>query len=82
MAFQPSADSVGIRRLGFKCSWWHLRQAHDAVASEPSILAKIAIINFFCVAVNTYVPIFRDLDARGGEKTMNRHTNTHTHTGQ
>ena len=23
MAFQPSADSFGIRRLGFKCSWWH-----------------------------------------------------------
>ena len=22
MAFQPSADSFGIRRLGFKCSWW------------------------------------------------------------
>ena len=34
MAFQHSADSFGIRRLGFKCSWWHPRQANDAVASE------------------------------------------------
>ena len=37
MAFQPSADSFGIRRLGFKCSWWHRRQANDAVAFEQSI---------------------------------------------
>ena len=34
MAFQPSADSFGIRRLGFKYSWWHRRQANDAVTSE------------------------------------------------
>ena len=48
MVFQPSADSFGIRRLGFKCSWWHQRQAiNDAVASEPSILAKITIIKVF-----------------------------------
>ena len=40
MAFQPSADSCGIRRLGFKCSWWHRRQANDAVASEPSIFSE------------------------------------------
>ena len=40
MAFQPSADSFGIRRLGFKCSWWHPRQANDAVASEPSIFSE------------------------------------------
>ena len=77
MAFQPSVDSFGIRRLGFKCSWWHPKQANDAVASEPSILAKIAIINFFRVAVNTYVPIFRGLDAHGGRKLR---TDTHTHT--
>ena len=40
MAFQPSADSFGIRCLGFKCSWWHPRQANDAVASEPSIFSE------------------------------------------
>ena len=40
MAFQPSADSCGIRRLGFKCSWWHRSQANDAVASEQSIFSE------------------------------------------
>ena len=40
MAFQPSADSFGICRLGFKCSWWHPRQANDAVASERSIFYR------------------------------------------
>ena len=40
MDFQPSADSFGIRGLGFKCSWWHPRQANDAVASEPSIFSE------------------------------------------
>ena len=50
--------------------------------------AKITIIIYkrvFRVAVNTYVPIFRGLDARGGRKlrtdTHTRaHTHTHTHT--
>ena len=80
MAFQPSADSFGIRRLGFKCSWWHPRQANDAVASEPSIFSENHDYkSVFRVAVNTYVPIFRGLDARGGRK-LNRHTHTHTHT--
>ena len=71
MAFQFSADSFGIRRLGFKCSWWFQRQANDAVASEEAFLVKITIIKvFFCVMVNMYVPtcIFRGLDARGGRK--------------
>ena len=72
MAFQPSADSFGIRRLGFKYSWWHPRQANDAVASERSIFSENHY--FFRVAVNTYVPIFRGLDARGG-----RNLRTHTH---
>ena len=83
MDFQPSADSFGIRRLGFKCSWWHPRQANDAVASEPSILAKKNhdYKSFPRVAVNTYVPIFRGLDARGGRKLRtDRHTYIHTHT--
>ena len=79
MAFQPSADSFGIRRLGFKCSWWHPRQANDAVASERSIFSKNHDYKSFPhVAVNTYVPIFWGLDARGGRKLR---TDTHTHTG-
>ena len=87
MAFQLSADSFGIRRLGFKCSWWHPRQANDAVASEPSIFSpkNHDYKSFFRVAVNTYVPIFRGLDARGGIKLRtdtHTHTYTHTHTGQ
>ena len=68
MAFQPSADSFGIRRLGFKCSWWHPRQANDAVASETS---------FPRIAMNTYVHIFLGLDARGGRKLR---TDTQIHT--
>ena len=82
MTFQPSADSFGIRRLGFKCSWWHPRQANDAVASEPSIFSENHDYkSFFRVAVNTYVPIFRGLDARGGRKLrIDTHTHTHTYT--
>ena len=81
MTFQPSADSFGIRRLGFKCSWWHPRQANDVVASESSIFSENHNSkSFFRVAVNTYIPIFQSLDARGGRKLMNRHTHTHTHT--
>ena len=69
MAFQPSADSFGIRRLGFKCSWWHPRQSSDAVAPEPSIFSENHYISFSRIAVNTLVPICRGLDARGGEHT-------------
>ena len=77
MSFQPSADSFGIRRLGFKCSWWHPRQANDAVASEPNIFSENHDYKrFFRVAVNMYAPIFRGLDARGGRKLR---TDTHTH---
>ena len=54
LAFQPSADSFGIRRLSFKCSWWHPRQANDAVASEPSNFSENHDYNsFFRVVVNT-----------------------------
>ena len=81
MAFQPSADSFGIRRLGFKFSWWHLRQANDAVASEPSIFSENDDYKSFSVSRSTcYVPIFRGLDARGGRKLRtDTHTYTHTH---
>ena len=55
------------------------------VASERSIFSKNhdcnSYIEFFRVEVNTYAPIFRGVDARGGRKLYtNRHT--HTHTGQ
>ena len=54
MAFQPSADSFGIRRFGFKSSW-HPSQSNDAVALNLACLAKITIITvFFRVAVNSY----------------------------
>ena len=84
MAFQPSDDSFGIRHLGFKCSWWYRRQANDAVASERSIFSENHDYKSFSrVAVNTYVPIFRGLDARGGRKLRTdrqTHIETHTHT--
>ena len=55
----------------------HSRQANDAVASERSIFSENHNYKrFFRVAVNTYVPIFRSLDARGGRKLR---TDTHTH---
>ena len=54
-----------------------------AVASERSIFSKNhdcnSYIRVFRVAVNTYAPIFRGVDARGGRKLYtNRHTHTHT----
>ena len=51
-------------------------QANDAVASEPSIFSKNHDYKSFVhVAVNMYVPIFLDLNARGGRKLR---TDTHT----
>ena len=62
-------DYVGIHILGLRCSWGHLRQANDAVASERSIFSENHNYRrFFRVAVNTYVPIFWGLDVRGGRK--------------
>ena len=62
-------DSVGIRILELRSSQWHLRQANDAVASERSNFSKNHDYKrIFRVAVNTYVPIFQGLDARGGRK--------------
>ena len=50
MAFQPSADSFGIRCLEFKCSSWQPRQANDAVASEPSIFSENHNYKIFSVS--------------------------------
>ena len=52
-----------------------------AIASERSIFSKNHDWNsynyrVFRVAVNTYAPIFRGVDARGGRKP---YTNRHTH---
>ena len=55
-----------------------------AVASERSIFSKNHDCNsynyrVFRVAVNTYAPIFRGVDACGGRNLYtNRHTHTHT----
>ena len=82
MAFQPSADSIGICHLGFKSSWWLHRQANDAVASEGSIFSENHDYKSFSrVVVNTYVPIFLGLDTRGGRRLLT-HTHTHTHTNK
>ena len=57
-----------------------------AVASQRSIFSKyhdynsyIYVESVFRVAVNTYVPIFRGLDACDGRK-LRTDTHTHTHT--
>ena len=53
------------------------------VSSERSIFSKnhncnSYIARVFRVEVNTYAPIFRGVDARGGRKLYtNRHTHTH-----
>ena len=77
-------DSVGIRILGLRSSYWHSRQANDAVASERSIFSENHDYkSIFCVAMNTYVPIFRGLDETGGRKLRtDTHTYTHTYTRQ
>ena len=53
-----------------------------AVATERSIFSKNHDCNSYIeFSVNTYAPIFRGVDARGGRKLYtNRHT--HTHAGQ
>ena len=75
MAFQPSADSFSIRRLGFKCSWWHRRQTDDAVASERSIFSENHDYKRFFPCcdehVRTYISGSR---CAWWQKTTNRHT--------
>ena len=53
---------------------------NDAVASERSIFSENQDYkSFFRVAMNTNVPIFRDLDALVDRKLR---TDSQTHTGQ
>ena len=69
-----------FRLFGLRCSSWHSRQANDAVASERSIFSENqGYKSFSRVTVNPYVPIFRDLDARGG-RNLRTDTQTHRHT--
>ena len=78
MSCPRCVDSVGIRILGLRSSLGHSRQANDAVASERGNFSENHDYkSFFRVAVNTYIPIFRDLYTRGGRKLR---TDTHTHT--
>ena len=80
MAFQPSVDSFGIRRLRFKCSWWHRRQANDAVASKRNIFSNNHNYRrFFHVAVNAYVRTYI-LGSRCAwwQKSTNRQADTHS----
>ena len=57
------------------------KQMTPAVVSERSIFSENhdynTYIKSFRVAVNTYVPMFLDIDARSGRKLR---TDTHTHT--
>ena len=63
----------------FKCSWWHPRQANDAVASEPSIFSENHYYKSFSrVTVNMYVPIFWGLVHVVAENYEQTHTHTHS----
>ena len=77
MSCTRCVDSIGIRILGLRSNKWHSRQPNDAIVSERSIFSENHDYKSFSrVAVNTYVPIFLGLDARGGRKLR---TDTHTH---
>ena len=77
MSCPRCADSVGIRILGLGCSWWHSRQANDAVVSEQSIFNENQDYKFFCVAVNTVRTYISESRCAWWQKTD---TLTHTHT--
>ena len=63
MSCPHCADLIGIRILGLRCSWWHLRQANDAIGSERSIFSEDQDYkSFLLVSVNPYVPILQGLD--------------------
>ena len=88
LSHQRCADSVAIRILGLRCTWWHWRQANDAIASERSILSENHDVKVFTCRgepVRTY--IFGGLDARGGrnygqtDRQTDRQTHARTHAG-
>ena len=49
MLYPCLKDSVGIRILGLRCSWWHLCQANDTIGSERSVFSENWIITVFSV---------------------------------
>ena len=72
-SFCSSGEVSGIRG----------KQMTPAVASERNIFSKNHDYNSYIkiFPVNTYVPTFRVLDARGDRKLRTgTHTHTHTHT--
>ena len=75
-------NSFGIRRLGFKCSWWHRRQANDAVASEPSIFSENHDYKVFpCHGEHVRTYISGSRCARVVAENY-KQTHTYTHTEQ
>ena len=81
MAFQPSVDSFSIRRLGFKCSWWHRRQANNTVTSEPSIFCKNQDYKRFFPCRVEHIRIYiSGSRCAWWQKTTKRHTHIIIHT--
>ena len=75
MSYPRCVESVSIRILWLRSTYWHSRLANATVASERSIFSKNHDYNtyiykrVFRVAVNTYIPIFRGLQTCDGEYT-------------
>ena len=57
MSYPRGTDTIGIRNLGFRWNWNHLKQGNDTMGSERSILSKVRIIHFLSTMVNFYVGI-------------------------
>ena len=79
MSCPRGMDSVDIHILEIKSSWWHWRQANDAIGSEQNIFCEKNqhYKSFLHVVMNPNVPIFWDLDVCGGRKLIT-YTQTHT----
>ena len=81
MSFQPSADSFGFRLSGFRCSWWHSRQANYAVAFKRRIFCEnqdCKSFPFHGEPVRTYISYISGSRCAWWQKTTNRHIDTHT----
>ena len=50
MSYPHCMDFVGICLLGLRCSWWHSRQANEAIASERNIFSENKDYNSFSVS--------------------------------
>ena len=40
ISYPRCVDFVGIHIVGLRCSWWHSRQANDAIYSKGSIFSE------------------------------------------